>query len=153
MRLNGSTSTIVGVMPDGFAFPERELMWIPLTMELPAQRSEFGQYRIIGRLKDGVSMDAAAAQIATIANRLAVEFPETNENFAATVDDYIKLDMGPEIFGLLYTMLGAVIGVLLIACANVANLQLARAAVRTREVAVRTALGAGRGQVIRQFLS
>ena len=153
VRLNGSTSTIVGVMPEGFAFPERQLMWIPLTMELPAQRSEFGQYSVIGRLADGVSMDAAAAQIATIANRLAVEFPETNENFAATVDDYIKLDMGPEIYGLLYTMLGAVIGVLLIACANVANLQLARAAVRTREVAVRTALGAGRAQVIRQFLA
>jgi putative ABC transport system permease protein len=153
IRLNGAATTIVGVMPRGFAFPDRQMMWIPLTLELPAEREKGGQYSVIGRLKDGVSMNAAAAQMATIASRLSAEFPETNENFSATVDDYIKLDMGPEIYSLLYTMLGAVIGVLLIACANVANLQLARAAVRTREVAVRTALGAARGQVIRQFLA
>lgn len=153
VRLNGRTATIVGVMPDGFAFPDRQLMWVPLTLDFSMARDQSPQYRILGRLLDGVSIDAAAAQIATFADRLSVEFPETNENFSATVDTYVKLDMGPEIFGLLYTMLGAVIGVLLIACANVANLLLARSAARTREVAVRTALGAGRGQVIRQLMT
>ncbi len=153
VRLNGETSTIVGVMPDGFAFPDRQLMWVPETMDFNVNREQSPQYRILGRLRDGVSMDAAAAQIATLADRLAVEFPETNENLSGTVDSYVKLDMGPEIFGLLFTMLGAVIGVLLIACANVANLLLARSAGRTREVAVRTALGAGRMQVVRQLMA
>ena len=108
---------------------------------------------MIARLKPGVTLAQARTQAATIASQLAADFPATNRGVGADVNPYAKTILGPEIYALLYTMLGAGIGVLLIACVNVSNLLVARASLRRREVAVRMALGAGRSRVVRQHLT
>src|SRR4029079_5649745 len=104
---------------------------------------------VVARLKPDVSLGEARTQSATIAAQLERDFPATNRGIGADVMPYSKAIFGPEIFGLLYTMLVAGIGVLLIACVNVSNLLVARASLRRREVAVRMSLGAGRGRVVR----
>ena len=154
IRANGVMRTVVGVMPPRFAFPIREALWTPLSIDPVARpRGEGPFYQVIARLKPGVGVAAAKAQAIGIASQLAHEFPATNKGIGADVMPYAKTVIGPEIYGLLYTMLGAGIGVLLIACVNVSNLLVARASLRRREVAVRMALGAGRHRVVRQHLT
>ncbi len=153
VRANGETRTIIGVMPEGFAFPNREQVWLPLRADpMATERGRGPQYPAIGRLSDGVSLDEARAQFAAIAARLEQAYPEVNEGIGADVRPFTEL-IGAQTYALLYTMLGAVLGVMLIACVNVANLLVARTSARTREVAVRTALGAGRGRVVGQLLT
>jgi len=154
VRINSHPTTIVGVMPDGFEFPTNEELWVPIT-ERAADfaRGKGPFFTVFGRLKPKVSLDEASSQLAIIAQRLAQDYPEQNEGYTSLVLPYAKRFLGDEVYGLLYTMLGAVIGVLLIACANVANLLLARASVRVREVAIRSALGASRARVISQLLA
>ena len=145
---------IVGVMPEGFAFPNTDKLWVPLQTDPLATPRGQGQYvNTFGRLKPGVSLDQASVDVATIAKRLATAYPETNEGFVGGTVKFTDNYIGKEPRQLLYTMLGAVFFVLLIACANVANLLLDRAAHRTKEVGIRTALGASRSAVIRQFLA
>src|SRR5436190_15508622 len=154
IRANGVMRTVVGVMPPKFAFPIGEALWTPLTIDPVARpRGQGPVYQVIGRLKAGVSIAEARAQAAAIAAQLETEFPATNKGIGADVMPYTKTILGPEIYGLLYTMLGAGIGVLLIACVNVSNLLVARASLRRREVAVRMALGASRHRVVRQHLT
>lgn len=153
VRANGLTMTIIGVAPEGFAFPDRERLWTPLSLDPSASARAERPLTVIGRLRDGVSMDEAKAELATIARRLEREYPESNEGVGATVRSFTEMLIGGQVFALVYTMLGAVIGVLLVACFNVGNLLLARASVRTREVAVRTALGASRGRVVSQLMT
>jgi predicted permease len=151
---NGVYRTIIGVMPEGFKFPNLEQVWLPLEVDPTASGRDQGpQFPVVARLRDGVSMEQAQAQMAAIAARIEREFPESNEGVGATVRAFTENALGTQVYTLLYTMLGAVIGVLLIGCTNITNLLLARASVRTREVAVRTALGAGRRRVIRQLLT
>ena len=109
--------------------------------------------QVVGKLKPGASLDQANVELATIAKRLAAAYPEADEGFTTTARAFVDSYIGKQPRQLLYTMLGAVFFVLLIACANVANLLLDRAAHRTKEVGVRTALGASRGAVVRQFLA
>jgi len=154
VRANGVTRTIVGVAPEGFAFPANQQLWAPLEIDpLASERGEGPQYFGFGRLRDGVSIDRAGADLATIAARLERQYPDSNEGVTARIDPYTDRFIGPQLSAMLFTMLGAVIGVLLIACANVANLLFARAMARSREMAIRSALGASRGQVIRQFMT
>jgi putative ABC transport system permease protein len=154
IRANGSARTVIGVMPEKFAFPIREAAWLPLVVDpLATRRGQGPNYQVIARLKPGVSVAEAKAQAVTIAAQLEGEFPTTNRGVSADVMPYAKTVLGQEIYGLLYTMLGAGIGVLLIACVNVSNLLVARASLRQREVAVRMALGASRRQVVRQHLT
>ena len=154
IRANGVVRTVIGVMPEGFAFPIREALWVPLAIDpLAAPRGQGPNYPVIARLKEGVSLKQARAQAAAIAAQIETEFPQTNRGLGADVMPYTQTIFGPEIYGLLYTMLGAGIGVLLIACVNVSNLLVARASLRRREVAVRMALGAGRNRVVRQHLT
>jgi predicted permease len=153
VRTNGESRTIVGVAPEGFKFPIEADMWAPLEVDPLAHDRENGpQYPGFGRLKPGVSLERASADFATIGLRLEQAYPESNEGFAPIVEPFTKFTIGNELHALLFTMLGAAIGVLLIGCANVANLLFARAAVREKEVAVRSAIGAKRKQIVRQLL-
>ena len=154
IRANGVHRVVIGVMPDKFAFPIREAVWTPLVVNpLATKRGQGPNHQVIARLKPDVSIAQAKAQLSSISSQLANEFPETNRGVGADAMPYAELILGPEIYNLLYTMLGAGIGVLLIACVNVSNLLVARASLRQREVAVRMALGAARGRVIRQHLT
>lgn len=153
VRANSRSMTVIGVMPEGFAFPNREQMWIPLVLNpLATRRGEGPNCNVIARLRDSVSLPQADAQALSIANQLEKDFPETNRGVRTSVNSFSKGALGPEIYAILYTMLGAGIAVLLIACVNVSNLLLARISLRTREVAVRVAMGASRGRVVMQLL-
>jgi putative ABC transport system permease protein len=154
IRASGVERTVIGVMPEVFAFPIREALWTPLSIDpLAKPRGQGPDILVIARLKQDVSLAQARAQARTIAAQLETDFPATNRGIGADVMPYARTVLGPEVYGLLYTMLGAGIGVLLIACVNVSNLLVARASLRRREVAVRMALGAGRHRVVRQHLT
>src|SRR5690606_32099790 len=153
VRVNGEQAEIIGVMPEGCVFPTQQDVWVPLRVnaaELP--RDEGTWLSVFGPLREGVDIDAAMVQMTGIAARLATAYPETNAGVIPVIQPFTEQYIGDDAAGLLYTMLAAVSLVLLIACANVANLLLARAAQRTREVGVRTALGASRWRVITQLV-
>jgi predicted permease len=153
-RANGQPFTIVGVLPEKYGFPDNADLWLPLQLDpVATKRGEGPGLQVVGMLKPGVTVDQAAADFASIAQHLQAEYKASNENIGASVQTFIDLYVGPQPHQLLYSMLGAVFLVLLIACANVANLLLDRAAHKTKEVGIRTALGASRGAVVRQFLT
>lgn len=154
LRVNGTAMTVVGVMPPGFAYPIVQELWIALAVNPSLEGKDTrATVEIIGRLRDEVSRDQASAELATIAAQVAELDPRRRSGITVEVKPYVEEFIGTETVQLLSVMLAAVLLVLVIACVNVANLVLARAADRTREVAVRTALGARRGQVIRQTLA
>jgi len=154
VRVDGVPRTIIGVMPPRFGFPVRSEIWLPLEVDLNAPPTAGGgRLKVFGRLREGVSPDQAQVELAGIANRLAQTYPQTHEGLSVRVFPFVETEMAPNTPAILYLMLGIVSFTLLIACANVANLLLARAAGRTREVAIRTALGAGRARIVRQHLA
>jgi putative ABC transport system permease protein len=155
VRLDGASYTVVGVMPPGFDFPYGAQLWMPLVPFLGEHGEgarRFHRYRVVGRLAPGTTREEAGAELATLAQRLAAELPDTNGDDGLRAEPLADVVVG-EARPALAALAGAVVCLLLIVCANLASLLLGRAAGRGREIAVRAALGARRGRIVRQLLA
>jgi predicted permease len=163
ITLDEQPFTVIGVMPDSFQFPysaasllagvgsaTRTDLWLPL--ELPA-RPGARMGNVTGRLKADVTMTAADSELAVIAKRLEAQFPETNAGRGVYLEPLSEAVVGTTVRRPLFVLFGAVAIVLVLACANVTNLSLVRMTLRGREIAVRSAIGAGRFRLVRQFLT
>ena len=155
VRVNGVPSIVIGVMPPGFSFPMTAQLWQPITAinGLSETNRRTRNLNLFGRLADGVSLEQARSELQTIAAQIAQDHPDTNKDLKAMLGTLKEgASGGPQAAVILATFMGAVAFVLLIACANVASLLLARSAHRAREVAIRASLGATRWRIVRQLL-
>ncbi|HUX67213.1 MAG TPA: ABC transporter permease [Terriglobales bacterium] len=154
VELNQEAYTVVGILGPEAVMPQTAELWLPLALT-PAQRQDRSDHflHVIGRLRAGVAPGAAAAELRTIVERTDAAYPATNRGWGIHVQPLAQRIIGNETASYVFLLMGAVGFLLLIACANVANLQFARALGRNHELALRTALGAGRGRLLRQLLT
>jgi putative ABC transport system permease protein len=150
--INGKQATVIGVMPKGWRFPEICDIWMPL--QFNEKESPRGSFFLdcIGKVKKGISIEQARAELEAVAARIAAQHPDTNTGVSVHVTSYREENVA-NFKKLTLLVMGAVLFVHLIACANVANLLLARGATRAKEIGIRLALGASRPQIIRQLLA
>jgi putative ABC transport system permease protein len=154
IRVNDIPSIVIGVMPEGFKFPENSDLWQPLAIvpELESQKRNSRSLEVFGRLANGTTRAQAQAELLAIGSRLTQDHPDTNKDVQPKVQTFNERANGGPIRAIFLSLMGAVAFVLLIACANVANLLLARSAHRSREISVRVSIGASRWRIIRQLL-
>jgi putative ABC transport system permease protein len=154
LLVNGRPGTVVGVMPRGFSFPQNQDLWIPLARPADARRDVRDNWFALGRLADGVDIEQARTEMGVIGRRLGEAYPATNQgrNLVPFVSTFEEFFVGSSAGAMYRAMWGAVGFVMLIACANLANLLMARALTRAEEISVRMAIGAGRWRVMRQLL-
>lgn len=151
VRLNGQATTVIGVMPRGFSFPQNQDLWVPM-VPAAAMRDKSGAiWYVLGRLADGATVESARAEMETIGSRLRTAYPR-RDNALPLVRTFPEFFIRSDSIRVYQAMVGAVSFLLLIACANLANLLLARSIDRSRELSVRLALGASRWRIIRQLL-
>ena len=160
IRINGKPATIIGVMPPRFGFPVSEELWVPLFNEYPPRarndpsRTGGNTPTVFAALRPGVSLEQASLEVTGFASQLAKEFPDTNKAYSTGFVQPLIRNFTPRaIQGLLFAMLAVCVAVLLLACANVMNMQFARATLRAKELAIRSSLGATRSRLIRQMLT
>jgi predicted permease len=153
IRVNSKPHVVVGVMPQGFAFPFNQKLWVPLTPLVAKDPRHFRGLFAFGRLKPGVSVTQARQDLDAVATRLASQYPDTNEGWVSQLRTLRQAFLPSDVPLVLMLMMAGVTLVLFIACSNVANLLLARAAGRRREISVRAALGAGRARIVRQLVT
>lgn len=152
IHINEKPATIIGVMPKGFMFPTTVDLWMPIVPTPRDLKRDNRQLQIFGLLQPGVNISSAQAELTAIAHRLVAQYPDTDKNTTALVMSFHERYNGGNIRMIFLLMLASVGFVLLIACANVANMMLSRAVARQREMSIRAALGASRWRVIRQLL-
>jgi putative ABC transport system permease protein len=151
IRVDSVPTTVIGVMAEDLTFPGEAEFWLPLSISGTEKRQD-RFLTVFGKLAKGATLDSAQAEVSTLSRRLAAQYPDTNKDARILVQNFNQFSLGGRVRAVFLVLLGAVGFVLLIACANVANLMLARAAGRAREISIRTAVGAGRWRVVRQLL-
>jgi len=152
IRVNGTAHTVIGVMPPSFEFPEIAKLWLPFTPNATRATRDQRDYDVIARLRDGVSVQDAGAEMRTIAAALEARYPETQKEWSAGVTP-LREDLREQPVSVYWAFMGAIGLVLLIVCANLAGLMLARGAQRQREIAIRLAVGATRSRIVRTLLT